>query len=73
MLKELVMARIVFLLSVAVLWTALSAVSVLGSRIVGGDGVVYHFHGREDRDFCFVSDPSLHINAHMIGRKHDTQ
>ena len=67
------MAGISFLLSVAVLWTALSAVSVLGSRIVGGDGVVYHFHGREDRDFCFVSDPSFHINAHMIGRKHDTQ
>jgi Root cap len=31
---------------------------------------MFYFHGRRDRDFCIVSDPSLHINAHFIGKPH---
>lgn len=38
-------------------------------RIVGGDGVVFYFHGRKDMDFCLVSDSDLHINAHFIGMR----
>ena len=36
-------------------------------KIVGGDGVVFYFHGRMNMDFCLVSDTDLHINAHFIG------
>jgi len=38
-------------------------------KIVGGDGVMFYFHGRKDQDFCLVSDSDLHINAHFIGRR----
>ncbi|ERN13104.1 hypothetical protein AMTR_s00040p00170190 [Amborella trichopoda] len=37
-------------------------------RFVGGDGVTFYFHGKKDHDFCLVSDPDLHINAHFIGK-----
>eukprot|EP00270_Netrium_digitus_P014570 TRINITY_DN4973_c0_g1_i2.p1 TRINITY_DN4973_c0_g1~~TRINITY_DN4973_c0_g1_i2.p1 ORF type:complete len:421 (+),score=92.47 TRINITY_DN4973_c0_g1_i2:177-1439(+) len=37
-------------------------------RMVGGDGVVFHFRGRRDKDFCLITDPALHVNAHFIGR-----
>lgn len=30
---------------------------------------MFYFHGRKDKDFCLVSDPKLHINAHFIGKK----
>lgn len=39
-------------------------------RFVGGDGITFYFHGSRDRDFCLVSDPSFHINAHFIGKPH---
>lgn len=42
-------------------------------RVVGGDGVTFHFNGKRDRDFCFVSDSSLHINAHMIGAEKNSE
>ena len=38
-------------------------------RIVGGDGVMFYFHGRKNQDFCLVSDSDLHINAHFIGKR----
>ncbi|XP_076933337.1 uncharacterized protein LOC143599221 [Bidens hawaiensis] len=38
-------------------------------RFVGGDGVTFYFHGRKDEDFCLLSDPNLHINAHLIGKR----
>ncbi|KAK2969480.1 hypothetical protein RJ640_022194 [Escallonia rubra] len=38
-------------------------------RFVGGDGNTFYFHGRKDEDFCLVSDPNLHINAHFIGKR----
>lgn len=38
-------------------------------RFVGGDGVTFYFHGRKDQDFCLLSDPNLHINAHLIGKR----
>eukprot|EP00271_Cylindrocystis_brebissonii_P021310 TRINITY_DN7526_c0_g1_i1.p1 TRINITY_DN7526_c0_g1~~TRINITY_DN7526_c0_g1_i1.p1 ORF type:complete len:455 (+),score=55.21 TRINITY_DN7526_c0_g1_i1:251-1615(+) len=41
------------------------------ARVVGGDGVVFNFHGSADQDFCLVSDRDFHINVHMIGRKED--
>jgi hypothetical protein len=38
-------------------------------KIVGGDGVMFYFHGYKDADFCLVSDSDLHINAHFIGKR----
>lgn len=38
-------------------------------RFVGGDGVMFYFHGARDDNFCLVSDTNLHINAHMIGTR----
>ncbi|KAE8645855.1 formin-like protein 20 [Cucumis sativus] len=38
-------------------------------RFVGGDGITFYFHGKKDKDFCLVSDPNLHINAHFIGKR----
>ncbi|TXG64239.1 hypothetical protein EZV62_011233 [Acer yangbiense] len=38
-------------------------------RFIGGDGITFYFHGKKDKDFCLVSDSSLHINAHFIGRR----
>eukprot|EP00850_Spirogloea_muscicola_P021258 SM000242S08494 [mRNA] locus=s242:132785:135808:- [translate_table: standard] len=37
-------------------------------RLVGGDGVPFWFHGKKDADFCIVSDRSLQVNAHFIGK-----
>ncbi|XP_059650047.1 uncharacterized protein LOC132295779 [Cornus florida] len=36
---------------------------------IGGDGLTFYFHGKKDLDFCLLSDSSLHINAHFIGRR----
>ncbi|MQM00323.1 hypothetical protein Taro_033058 [Colocasia esculenta] len=38
-------------------------------RFIGGDGNLFYFHGKKDRDFCLVTDPKIHINAHFIGKK----
>ncbi|XP_016547526.2 uncharacterized protein LOC107847650 [Capsicum annuum] len=38
-------------------------------RFVGGDGVMFYFHGSKDTDFAIVSDDNLHINAHLIGTR----
>ncbi|XP_052208833.1 uncharacterized protein LOC127812473 [Diospyros lotus] len=38
-------------------------------RFVGGDGVMFYFHGAKGGDFAIVSDDSLHINAHFIGSR----
>lgn len=38
-------------------------------RFVGGDGVMFYFHGAKGGDFAIVSDESLHINAHFIGTR----
>ncbi|KAH6794010.1 hypothetical protein C2S52_004487 [Perilla frutescens var. hirtella] len=38
-------------------------------RFIGGDGITFYFHGKKDRDFCLVTDPNLHINAHFMGRR----
>ncbi|KAF5182750.1 Late embryogenesis abundant (LEA) protein-like protein [Thalictrum thalictroides] len=44
-------------------------------RFVGGDGVMFYFHGAKEGDFAFVSDDKFQINAHFIrtrpaGRTH---
>ncbi|KAL2507529.1 Late embryogenesis abundant (LEA) protein-related [Forsythia ovata] len=38
-------------------------------RFVGGDGVMFYFHGAKGHDFAIVSDENLHINAHFIGTR----
>lgn len=38
-------------------------------RFVGGDGVMFYFHGKNNKDFSMVSDKNLQINAHFIGHK----
>ncbi|KAK7246170.1 hypothetical protein RIF29_41030 [Crotalaria pallida] len=38
-------------------------------RFIGGNGITFYFHGKKDSNFCLVSDPNLHINAHFIGRR----
>ncbi|KAK3206019.1 hypothetical protein Dsin_020065 [Dipteronia sinensis] len=38
-------------------------------RFVGGDGVMFYFHGAKGGNFAIVSDDNLHINAHFIGTR----
>jgi len=38
-------------------------------RFVGGDGVMFYFHGKSNQDFSLVSDDNLQLNAHFIGRR----
>ncbi|GLU19004.1 hypothetical protein SLE2022_352750 [Rubroshorea leprosula] len=38
-------------------------------RFVGGDGVMFYFHGAKGRNFAIVSDDNLQINAHFIGTR----
>ena len=38
-------------------------------RFVGGDGVMFYFHGAKGGDFALVSDDRLQINAHFIGSR----
>ncbi|KAL3580480.1 hypothetical protein D5086_018315 [Populus alba] len=40
-------------------------------RFIGGDGITFYFHGKKDHDFCLLSDPNLHINAHFIGKRNE--
>ncbi|KAG9452735.1 hypothetical protein H6P81_005639 [Aristolochia fimbriata] len=36
-------------------------------RFIGGDGIVFYFHGRKDEHFSLISDPKFQINARFIG------
>ncbi|MQL72225.1 hypothetical protein Taro_004556 [Colocasia esculenta] len=36
-------------------------------RFVGGDGIMFYFHGKSNHHFSLVSDPNLQINARFIG------
>ncbi|XP_010278351.1 PREDICTED: uncharacterized protein LOC104612590 [Nelumbo nucifera] len=36
-------------------------------RFIGGDGIVFYFHGKSNEHFSLVSDPNLQINARFIG------
>ncbi|KAG9445543.1 hypothetical protein H6P81_011671 [Aristolochia fimbriata] len=38
-------------------------------RFVGGDGVMFYFHGAKGENFALVSDEHLQINAHFIGNR----
>ncbi|KAF8039812.1 hypothetical protein BT93_B2121 [Corymbia citriodora subsp. variegata] len=38
-------------------------------RFVGGDGVMFYFHGATGGNFALVSEDNLHINAHFIGTR----
>ncbi|VVB16739.1 unnamed protein product [Arabis nemorensis] len=38
-------------------------------RFVGGDGVMFYFHGSKGGNFAIVSDENLQINAHFIGTR----
>ncbi|XP_052202531.1 uncharacterized protein LOC127808161 [Diospyros lotus] len=38
-------------------------------RFVGGDGVIFYFHGKSSEHFSLVSDSSLQINARFIGHR----
>lgn len=38
-------------------------------RFVGGDGVMFYFHGSKGGNFAVVSDNNLQINAHLIGTR----
>ncbi|GAB2258372.1 hypothetical protein Droror1_Dr00014532 [Drosera rotundifolia] len=39
----------------------------LDPRFIGGDGIVFYFHGKKNEHFSLVSDSNLQINAHFIG------
>ncbi|XP_071698922.1 uncharacterized protein [Rutidosis leptorrhynchoides] len=39
----------------------------LDPRFVGGDNVVFYFHGKRNEHFTLVSDENLQINARFIG------
>uniref|UniRef100_A0A2N9HPP8 Root cap n=1 Tax=Fagus sylvatica TaxID=28930 RepID=A0A2N9HPP8_FAGSY len=38
-------------------------------RFIGGDGVMFYFHGAKGGNFAIVSDDNLQINAHFIGTR----
>ncbi|KAG5515469.1 hypothetical protein RHGRI_036501 [Rhododendron griersonianum] len=38
-------------------------------RFIGGDGVMFYFHGQKGGNFAVVSDDKLQINAHFIGSR----
>ncbi|KAJ1693359.1 hypothetical protein LUZ63_010057 [Rhynchospora breviuscula] len=38
-------------------------------RFVGGDGVMFYFHGANGGDFALVSDDRFQINVHFIGTR----
>lgn len=39
----------------------------LDPRFIGGDGIVFYFHGKRNEHFSLVSDLNLQINARFIG------
>ncbi|KAL5730089.1 hypothetical protein ACHQM5_002958 [Ranunculus cassubicifolius] len=36
-------------------------------RFIGGDGIVFYFHGKSNEHFSLISDTNLQINARFIG------
>ncbi|CAL5326639.1 unnamed protein product [Camellia sinensis] len=38
-------------------------------RFIGGDGIMFYFHGKTNQHFSLVSDSNLQINAHFISRR----
>ncbi|XP_022753235.1 uncharacterized protein LOC111301666 [Durio zibethinus] len=38
-------------------------------RFIGGDGIVFYFHGKSNENFSLVSDSSLQINGRFIGHR----
>ncbi|MBA0705518.1 hypothetical protein Golax_017709, partial [Gossypium laxum] len=38
-------------------------------RSIGGDGIVFYFHGKSNEHFSFVFDTSLQINGRFIGHR----
>lgn len=38
-------------------------------RFIGGDGIVFYFHGKSDEHFSLVSDRNLQINARFTGHR----
>ncbi|KVH96962.1 Root cap [Cynara cardunculus var. scolymus] len=36
-------------------------------RFIGGDGIVFYFHGKSNQHFSLISDSDLQINARFIG------
>ncbi|CAH1415758.1 unnamed protein product [Lactuca virosa] len=36
-------------------------------RFIGGDGIVFYFHGKSNEHFSLISDSDLQINARFIG------
>ncbi|GAA0176010.1 hypothetical protein LIER_29082 [Lithospermum erythrorhizon] len=36
-------------------------------RFIGGDGIVFYFHGQRNEHFSLISDSNLQINARFIG------
>ncbi|KAG9442017.1 hypothetical protein H6P81_017871 [Aristolochia fimbriata] len=38
-------------------------------RFIGGDGIMFYFHGKAEENFALVSDADLQINARFIGRR----
>ncbi|KAL9441295.1 hypothetical protein AB3S75_019887 [Citrus x aurantiifolia] len=38
-------------------------------RFIGGDGIVFYFHGKSNEHFSLVSDSELQINARFIGHR----
>ncbi|CAN1147274.1 hypothetical protein LINPERPRIM_LOCUS5632 [Linum perenne] len=41
----------------------------LDPRFIGGDGVVFYFHGKANENFALVSDVNLQINARLTGHR----
>ncbi|KAH7514160.1 hypothetical protein FEM48_Zijuj11G0059200 [Ziziphus jujuba var. spinosa] len=39
----------------------------LDPRFIGGDGIVFYFHGKRNEHFSLVSDTNFQINARFIG------
>ncbi|CAN7027766.1 hypothetical protein Bca4012_042787 [Brassica carinata] len=39
----------------------------LDPRFIGGDGIVFYFHGKRNEHFALVSDTDLQVNARFIG------
>ncbi|KAG7621989.1 Root cap [Arabidopsis suecica] len=41
----------------------------LDPRFIGGDGIVFYFHGKSNEHFSIVSDPDFQINARFTGHR----
>ncbi|KAF5202669.1 Root cap [Thalictrum thalictroides] len=38
-------------------------------RFIGGDGIIFYFHGKSKEHFSLISDQNLQINARFIGHR----